>query len=118
MQSLCGDSGPEKSKAMQEGTRVYTVKVNSLSKGHREWKIQERRLWAIEAVLHLWVASLNMQRSLFKLAVNQQSPNVCGGGGGLFRSGAEWLFRMVIPRAPWELYRRGPRGVSHGTDRQ
>lgn len=81
MRSLCGDSGPEKSKAMQEGTRVYTVKVNSLSKGHREWKIQERRFWAIEAVLHLWVASLNMQRSLFKLAVNQQSPNVCGGGG-------------------------------------
>lgn len=83
MRSLCGDSGPEKSKAMQEGTCVYTVKVNSLSKGHREWKIQERRLWEIEAVLHLWVASLNMQRSLFKLAVNQQSPNVCRGEGSV-----------------------------------
>lgn len=82
MRSLCGNSGPEKSKAMQEGTRVYTVKVNSLSKGHREWKIQERRLRAIEAVLHLWVASLNMRRSLFKLAANQQSPNVSGGGEG------------------------------------
>lgn len=82
MRSLCGNSGPEKSKAMQEGTRVYTVKVNSLSKGHREWKIQERRLRAIEAVLHLWVASLNMRRSLFKLAANQQSPNVSGGGRG------------------------------------